>query len=299
MSPGTPSSRLPVGGEPALGLAERVRLAHARIATVLEDAGLRGLHVKGYAASPGVYTPHRTSSDVDLLVPPADASEVCRALAEHGWARVTDFSEGSIFRHAATFWHDHLGYVDVHRLFPGLGSDPEATFARLWAERSHRVIAGRTVPVPSLPHQRLVVVVHAARDPNRGARDVEHLRATLSTEQWQQLREQAQAFGAGAAWHVATGEEPTTGSEDAAELRLFQALSAHESGMDLFATRWASATGLPAKAALVWGAVGVNRPHLRMRLGRPLRRGDVTRAQLGRIAALARWAWNKGVHRDR
>ena len=97
---------------PSLDLEVRVRLAHARITHLLDRAGIRGLHLKGYATEPGVYPDHRRSSDVDLLVPPADADAVIALLGSHGWEPVATFSQGSIFQHAATLWHDQLGYVD-------------------------------------------------------------------------------------------------------------------------------------------------------------------------------------------
>ena len=65
---------------PSLDLEVRVRLAHARITHLLDRAGIRGLHVKGYATEPGVYPEHRRSSDVDLLVHLADAAAVTALL---------------------------------------------------------------------------------------------------------------------------------------------------------------------------------------------------------------------------
>lgn len=283
--------------EASLDLSSRVRLGHARIAHLMEQAGLRGLHVKGYAAEPGVYPPHRTSSDVDLLVHPDDAAATARLLAAHGWAPVADFSEGSIFQHAATLWHDHLGYVDVHRLFPGLGDSPGESFDALWAEHGTRVIAGHAVAVPSPAHQRLVVIVHAARDPYRGGRDVGHIREDLSPEQWDALRQEARRLRAAAAWHVSTGEEAQ--GMDAHDLSLFTALQDHESGLDLFRTRWRSAGSARERAALVARTVPVNRPHLQMRLRREPTRADLWREQRGRALALARWAWTRGVRRGR
>lgn len=109
---------------PSLDFEVRVRLAHARITHLLDRVGIRGLHVKGYATEPGVYPEHRRSSDVDLLVHPADATAVIELLHAHAWEPVADFSEGSIFQHAATLWHDQLGYVDVHRLFPASARPP-------------------------------------------------------------------------------------------------------------------------------------------------------------------------------
>ena len=37
------------------------------------------------------------------------------------------FATGSVFEHAATLWHVHWGYVDVHRAFPGVGVPAEVT----------------------------------------------------------------------------------------------------------------------------------------------------------------------------
>lgn len=282
---------------PSLDLEVRVRLAHARIAHLLDRAGIRGLHLKGYATEPGVYPEHRRSSDVDLLVHPADAAAVIELLHAHGWEPVADFSEGSIFQHAATLWHDQLGYVDVHRLFPGLGPSPEVAFDTLWCERAPLVIAGRPVPVPSPRHQRLVVIVHAARDPYRGAHDVRHIRESLPAGSWAALRQEAHRLDAGAAWHVATGE--ATDGADARQLTLFAALHESQSGLELFRTRWQSATTVRERAALVARTIPVNRPHLQMRLGRPVTRADLWREQRTRLGALAGWAWTKAVRRGR
>lgn len=291
------SDHAPGGPDDALDLAARVRLAHAAIARHLDHAGVRSLHVKGYATAPGVYRADRPSTDVDLLVAPDQAARACEVLADHGWGLVADFSEGSVFEHAATLWHDHLGYVDVHRLFPGLGSTPEEAFEALWAEHGQTVVAGRPVAVPSLDHQRLVVVVHAARDAGRGRTDVEHLRAELGEREWAALRARAEALGAGAAWRVATQE--ATDDADEHDLRLFTALRASESGMDLFATRWAAARSGRERVRLVLHTIPVNRPHLQMRLGRTPTRADRRREQAARARALMVWAWHRKVRRGR
>lgn len=282
---------------PSLDLEVRVRLAHARITHLLDRAGIPGLHLKGYATEPGVYPEHRRSSDVDLLVHPADAAAVIALLRSHGWEPVATFSEGSIFQHAATLWHDQLGYVDVHRLFPGLGSAAGRVFEDLWAAHGRRVIAGRPVPVPSPAHQRLVVIVHAARDPHRGAYDVRHIRDASTPEEWDALREEAHRLDAGAAWHVATGE--AADRVDPRQLTLFAALHESQSGLALFRTRWQSATTVRERAALVARTIPVNRPHLQMRLGRPVTRADLWREQRTRLGALAGWAWTKAVRRGR
>ena len=187
--------------------------------------------------------------------------------------------------------------MDVHRLFPGLGASPEAAFDALWSEHAHLVIAGRPVPVPSPRHQRLVVIVHAARDPFRGGLDVRHIRESLPAESWAALREEAHRLDAGAAWHVATGE--AADGVDTRQLALFAALHESQSGLELFRTRWRSAATARERAVLVARTIPVNRPHLQMRLGRPVTRADLWREQRARLGALAGWAWRKAVRRDR
>ncbi|UBH24469.1 nucleotidyltransferase family protein [Micrococcus porci] len=277
-------------------LETRVRLAHARITHLMAAAGVRSLHIKGYAMGPGVYAGGRTSSDVDLLVHPADLSHALDALTSHGWRRIADFAEGSVFEHAATLWHDQLGYVDVHRRLPGLGRSPVDAFEALWGERTTTVVAGHAVPVPSLRHQRLVVLVHGARDAGRGRFDVDHLRHTLDAGQWAELRVQAQILGAGAAWSIATGETDVAGVDER-EALLLSAVRGDESGIRLLATRWHAARGWRERLHLLVRTVPVNRAHLQMRLGRPPTTADVLREQASRGAALTRWAAGKAVPR--
>lgn len=280
-----------------LDLRARVQLSHALLAHLLDDAGLRALHIKGYAAQPGVYRKGRLSTDVDLLMRPEDAPRACATLAEHGWDRVTGFSEGSIFQHAATLRHPHLGYVDVHRIFPGLGDDPAAVFLHLWDRRTARVIAGRPVPVPDLTHQRLLLVVHAARDSARGPADVLHLRSTLATEEWAELRDESRRIGACDAWGVATGED--LDGAHTAQARVFSALLAGETGMALMATRWAAASSRRERVALLTRGLRVNRPHLKMRLGRVPTHGDLMREHLAHLRDLASWVRRQAARRER
>ena len=84
-------------------------------------------------------------------------------MIKHGWSVVTRFETGSIFEHAASLWHTQLGYVDLHRRFPGVDLDAEAAFDVLWSERLERHIAHQPCPVPSTDGQRLILLLHAAR----------------------------------------------------------------------------------------------------------------------------------------
>lgn len=84
---------------------------------------------------------------------------------------------------------------------------------------------------------------------------------------------------------------------DAHELPLFEALQESRSGLELLGTRRRSAGSAGQRLALLARTVPVNRPHLRMRLGRPLTRADMWREQGARAGALAAWAWRTAVRR--
>lgn len=268
-------------------LRARVLLAHAALSHALADAGIRALHIKGYAALDGAYVPERSSTDVDLLVHPDDAPETLRVLAKQGWPLVTDFSEGSIFMHAATLRHVQLGYVDVHRLFPGIGIDPAEAFERLWAARVERIRAGHPLPVVDLQHQRLLIILHAARDVSRRRLDVSHIRTTATADEWAGLRETARAFEASAAWVAATDEDLPEADPD--EVRLYRAINTGREGAELFAVRWRHAGSLTARKRLVCDTVRVNRAHLAMDLGRDVTHRDALRWQLRRLRQIGRW----------
>ncbi|MCT2006779.1 nucleotidyltransferase family protein [Micrococcus lylae] len=268
-------------------LRARVHLAHAAVARLLGDVGIRALHIKGYAALPGSYRPDRGSTDVDLLVHPDDASRAVALLSESGWPVATDFSQGSIFGHAATLRHGQLGYVDVHRWFPGIGLDPAIAFEELWSTRAERCLAGHRIPVPDRPHQRLLILLHAARDTVRRRSDVLHIRTSSERGEWEHLCTLAIAFRAQAAWEAAT-HEPLPGA-DPDETALFQAMAAGHSGLQLFGARWRATHGVRSRVRLVLTTVRVNRARLSMDLGRPATTTDALRWQGDRVAQVGRW----------
>lgn len=273
-----------------LPLQARVLLAHARIASLAETHGLHVLHVKGYAAVHGVYAPGRTSTDVDVLTTEAEAPRLIRVLQEQGWEVITDFSHGSIFGHAATLRHRQLGYADVHRFFPGLGLDPAQTFETLWRQRTRRIRAGHSLPVPSLDHQRLLVLVHASRDPVRRMSDVTALRQLCTDEEWARLRETARQFHAEAAWQAATGENI---GGDPAQVALYLGMGAGVSELELFLLQWRATPRLAARFALLGRTLPVNRAHLSMSLGRAATTADALRWQWRRLCQIGRWGYRR------
>jgi hypothetical protein len=155
-----------------------IRFTHASLQVLAEDNGIDLLHIKGPAVdesllevrevdvmSPGTQpaTVARRSIDVDVLVRPAHLDRLFRVMHEHGWTTKYRFEDGSAFEHAATMAHHFLAPVDVHRHFPGIDSDPEAAFTRLWGDRHTVELAGKRCAVPSLTAQRLILILHATR----------------------------------------------------------------------------------------------------------------------------------------
>lgn len=156
-------------------LSTAVRLIHATAQAIAEDHGIDILHIKGPAVDQALTGALRRSMDADILVRPAQAEELVSRLQSHQWELAFPFEDGSPFRHAATLRHTALGYLDVHRSFPGIGLSPDRAFASLWAQREVVNIADYPCDVPSRDAQRLILLLHAARAYPRRRADVDHL----------------------------------------------------------------------------------------------------------------------------
>lgn len=137
-------------------------------------------------------------------------------------------------------------------------------------------------------HQRLLIILHAARDAARRRLDVSHVRTESTDAEWDRLRHLAGEFDAAAAWEAAT-DEPLPGTDPRATA-LFRAMNSNKSGLELFGARWRAADGALAKARLVRDTLGVNRAHLAMDLGREVTHGDALAWQLGRVRQITAWA---------
>lgn len=156
-------------------LAARIRLAHAVVQSLAERSGVDLLHVKGPAADPAWYPPHG-GSDVDVLVRPSHLAVVEEALLAAGWTRRGGYDDSSAWAHAASWWHDRWGYLDLHRSWPGLEVEPEAAYDAVARDRATREIAHHPCPVPRLEAEVLLLALHAGRSgPYRDS--TRHLRA--------------------------------------------------------------------------------------------------------------------------
>ena len=66
--------------------------------------------------------------DIDVIVESQDVTGAIAALESVGWEQRTDFATGSVFAHAANWWHDDWGWVDVHVSWPGVTIDHEEAY---------------------------------------------------------------------------------------------------------------------------------------------------------------------------
>ncbi|HTN56253.1 MAG TPA: hypothetical protein VLZ82_08705, partial [Microbacterium sp.] len=66
-------------------LTEANELAHALLARIGQDHGIRTLSIKGVVADRYQLRRPRVAADADVIVDPARFDEFCRALSQHRW----------------------------------------------------------------------------------------------------------------------------------------------------------------------------------------------------------------------
>lgn len=265
-------------GRPA-PVAARVHLAHAVVQKLADDRSIDLLHLKGPAVLPGLRAPGRQSSDVDVLVRPSHLERLVEALESIGFEQRTDFSTGSVFAHAANWWHDDWGWVDVHTHWPGVSTDPEAAFDVFARTSLTLQIAHWDCPVPDRTSQRLILVLHSAR--SRGTTDLDHAWLGADADEQADVRRLAAELGAEVALAAGVGELEL--HRDAPTYLLWRYFTEGGSRFDEWRARLAAAPTVRAKAALATAAMRVNRDHLRMELGRPPTREELRERQRLRV----------------
>lgn len=244
----------------------RLRLAHGVLQHHAARLGARILHLKGSALHPLLAEGRRSSTDCDVLVDPGDVPGYCRLLEGKGWAQVTSFEHGSVFGHAATFHHPLWGTVDVHRSFPGVDRDPALTFETLWAARETRDLGGVDCAVPALPAQRLLLLVHAARDSmGRAGHDVRVSWTDASPTERAEIDALGENLGARVPLALVT-DRPERARGGAGE-HLWTATRAGAGPTQIWIARLKDARGPRERAALLVAALHVNPDHLALRLG--------------------------------
>lgn len=278
----------------------RLQLTHGALQFIAAQEGARVLHVKGPALHEellqtvdGVRVP-RGSTDADIIVEPRLARRVFRRLQDQGWRRVATFDTGSPFGHAATVWHDQLGYADVHRYFPGIGLKPQRAFDLLWADRTAITLGHQLCWVPSLDHQRLILLLHAARSSGAKRGDVRVAWEEISDDQRSVVREVARRFDAELPLAAAIGELDQWRGDRRHELwEQFSTAAVHGRSAEWRARIKAARSPLDA-AKLAARSMLVNTDHMAMDLGRRPTRREVWDAWVGRF----RRAIDENVHSE-
>lgn len=267
----------------------RLRLGHAALQHLADGSRARLLHIKGEALHPCLAADRAPSTDCDVLVHPDDVDALVAALGTAGWEPITRFEHGSVFGHAATFYSPVWGTVDVHRAFPGLDRDPLGTFATLWDRREERELGGRMCAVPDLPCQRLLLLLHAARDAmGRREHDVRAAWTAATDPERTEVDQLADRLGARVPLALATGR-PERARGRAGE-HLWRAVAADANPTEVWRARLLDARGRERLRLLV-AAGRVNPDHLRLRLGHPPSRAELRREWWAR--------WLRGARRLR
>ncbi|MDO5645899.1 MAG: nucleotidyltransferase family protein [Dermabacter sp.] len=268
-------------------MATRLRITHALLETLGREAGIRVLHIKGVTLDADLAKNRHASTDCDVLVPPTDAERYCDALATHGWDLRTRFEHGSVFGHAATMYHPVWGTVDVHRSFPGLDTDADATFEAWWQDGREIELGGARLRVPSALDQRVLLLMHAARSPNAlTSHDFRVTWEDASADERRALEARAVALGAITPLMILTdtgdGEridrvrgEPT--------FHLWDAISRGANPTELWNAQIQDAHSWTQKIGIMWKAAHVNRDHLAIQLGHAPTRAEIAREWVHRL----------------
>lgn len=291
----------PAGPDATVPDRTRLRLAHACLehlaaprvpvdghrSPAARDRGLRVLHLKGEALHPTLSAGRPPSTDCDVLVTPDDVPAYTARLTAAGWERRTTFAHGSVFTHAATYFHPVWGTVDVHRSFPGLERDPRATFAELWEHRGTVELGGHECAVPDLTAQRLVLLVHAARDAmGRREHDVDVAWTQVPPAERDVVDTLADRLGATVPLALAT-DRPERARGVSGE-HLWREVHAGENPTVVWRARLRDARGPVHRARLLVEAARVNRDHLELALGHAPSRRELRAEWWHRLARGAR-----------
>ncbi|WP_308467506.1 nucleotidyltransferase family protein [Rathayibacter soli] len=267
-------------------LAVRLRLGRAAAQSVADRVGADILHIKGDAVDTALRPVVRSGTDVDILVRPAHVARFDAALRLNGWSVYSTFTYGSPFGHAQTYLHEFWGYLDLHRLFPGIEEDPSAAFDLLWAGRSTTDIAGVDGAVPAVTAQAMILLLNAARTTPPGA--VAPLWADADEQLRTDVRQLVAQLHADVAFAAATGDLEHWRS--ARTYPLWKVITSGGSRAAEWRARVRAAPNFFEAARIVARAPAVNVEHLTHVLGRRPTRTEIVREFFGRPVTALRQA---------
>lgn len=269
----------------------RVQLVHGYAQLLASASSVDLLHLKGASADPTLRPrtvaegkPVRVSFDVDLLVRPDHVDRFLTVLLDHEWDLVSGFEAGSAFGHATTLRHTYLGYIDLHRSWPGFGMDADEVFDRLWAHHDTVSIAHVDCTVPSVEDQRLILMLHAGRSGGLRHPDAQFLWVDATERERAGMRAHAAEFDAQVALAAATGELEQY--RDDPQYQLWRHFSEDsQSRLDEWIGRWRAARNVSDRLRVVKGFLIVNPDLLRDQVGPKPSTGDYARAYADRFGA--------------
>ena len=256
---------------PTVPVTLRVHLAHATVQAVADDVGAHVLHIKGPALAPALRQApddaasspdadprpgRRASVDADILVRPSHMRLLMKALRKRGWKQVTPYLDRGLIEHSTDWYHPELGAIDLHGRFPGIQVAPEDAFDRLWLDRGSQEIAGRTCAVPAVDAQRLILLLHAARDLGNRSGDVQRVWVNASEAERDAVRALSSEVRSEVALAGATGNlEDYRHRPEYAMWRMYADGTATTSG---FSKLSAIVHDAPAGYDRVWSRVAVH-----------------------------------------
>jgi hypothetical protein len=190
------------------------------------------------------------------------------------------FANGSPFAHAQTYAHPLWGYVDVHRLFPGIGLEPAEAFARLWQGRQSMEFAGMPCAVPGLTEQATVLALNAARGRSDALHDLRTVWFDASAEERARIESVVADLDARTAFDAAIGQLDRHRGER--EYRLWKAVSENGTRLEEWRGRLMAAPTFGRRVLILLRAPMVNVEHLAHELGREPTKGEIVREFLAR-----------------
>lgn len=140
-------------------------LAHALMAHLAGESGIRVLSIKGFVSDRYCLREPRVAADADVLVDPARFEDFCALLNRYGWRLRHERPVPSLMEpHSVTYIHDHWpNDIDAHVYFPGFFGPPADAFDVLWSSRTTMTVAETAVSVPSRAGAAVIAALHALR----------------------------------------------------------------------------------------------------------------------------------------